>query len=251
MNAASPAERAAAHRRPGAARSPVVIFDGALELLKWFALVCMTLDHVNKYALASGQAWMYEAGRLAMPIFAVVLAYNLARPGALEPAAFKRLCIRLGAAAIVASLPYSLLAMATWGLAWPVNILWTLLAGALIVRLIALGTHGSRVAAAALFGVAGTLVEFWWPALLLVVASWLLTREPTRVGGWVALVLALAGINAINGNYMALAAVLPLWLATQVRVNLPRLRWAFYVYYPAHLAVLVVLGHVPAAAAGL
>jgi uncharacterized membrane protein len=57
--------------------------NGTVELLKWFALLAMVVDHVNAvfYARELG-AWATVVGRLAMPVFSIVLAYNLARPGA-------------------------------------------------------------------------------------------------------------------------------------------------------------------------
>jgi TraX protein len=57
---------------------------------------------------------------------------------------------------------------------------------------------------------------------------------------------ACAAPALVNGNHYALAALaaLPqLALAHRCAPALPRLRWLFYLYYPAHLAVLVVMRH--------
>ncbi|MBK7549911.1 MAG: hypothetical protein IPI20_19875 [Rhodoferax sp.] len=67
------------------ASGPLHIDNGTLEALKWLALVLMTGDHVNKYVLADSLPGLFELGRLAMPLFMFVLAYNLARPGAFQP----------------------------------------------------------------------------------------------------------------------------------------------------------------------
>lgn len=53
--------------------------DGALDLLKWLALLCMLLDHL-RYAGFSAD-WLYVPGRLAFPWFCLAMAANLARAG--------------------------------------------------------------------------------------------------------------------------------------------------------------------------
>ena len=49
---------------------------------------------------------------------------------------------------------------------------------------------------------------------------------------------ALASLYVINRNLWALAALPLIFAASQVKINVPRGRLGFYVYYPAHLAVL-------------
>ncbi len=59
------------------------IADGTLKALEWIGLLLMTGDHVNKYLLNDTVPLLFDADRAVMPIFAFVLAFNLARPGAL------------------------------------------------------------------------------------------------------------------------------------------------------------------------
>lgn len=40
--------------------------SGAIETIKWLALIAMTLDHTNKILFQTKFAWMYNLGRLAM-----------------------------------------------------------------------------------------------------------------------------------------------------------------------------------------
>ena len=49
---------------------------------------------------------------------------------------------------------------------------------------------------------------------------------------------ALASLYVINRNLWALAALPLIFAAGQVNVNMPRGRLGFYVYYPAHQAVI-------------
>src|SRR5919198_3189105 len=51
--------------------------SGALEVLKLAALAAMVADHVNKYALGRAYPMMEHIGRLAFPLFALIIAANL------------------------------------------------------------------------------------------------------------------------------------------------------------------------------
>lgn len=54
--------------------------DGALDLLKWLALLSMLLDHLRYVGISAD--WLYVPGRLAFPWFCLAMAANLARGGA-------------------------------------------------------------------------------------------------------------------------------------------------------------------------
>ena len=47
----------------------LVLADGTVEALKWFALLSMTGEHVNKYLFNGTIDWLFDAGRLCLPIF--------------------------------------------------------------------------------------------------------------------------------------------------------------------------------------
>jgi hypothetical protein len=53
----------------------------------------------------------------------------------------------------------------------------------------------------------------------------------------------------VNGNLWALAAVPIFLLSTRIDLRMPRLRWAFYGYYPIHLSVLWLI-RIPMSKAG-
>jgi hypothetical protein len=44
---------------------------------------------------------------------------------------------------------------------------------------------------------------------------------------------------AVNRNFWAMTAIPVIFLAPQIKLNIPRIRYAFYIYYPAHLAVIL------------
>ena len=208
----------------------LALHDGTLEALKWLALVLMTGDHVNKFLLNSSVPALYAAGRLAMPLFIIVLAYNLARPNAMSGGSYRRTMYRLAVFGALAMLP----AMVLRGSWWTLNILFTLAAFAATLRLIEQGTFVNRTLAACVFAIGGAFVEFGWPALLFGVGVWWYLKHPS----WSALALSLAGlasIGLINDNQWALATIPVLLIVAGLNWRMPRIRWVFYAYYPAHL----------------
>jgi hypothetical protein len=213
----------------------LVIADGTLEAIKWFALLLMTADHVNKFLFAERLPGVYEAGRIAFPLFAFVLGYNLARPRAIESGAYARTAKRLIAYGALAEVPF--VAMVGW---WPLNILFTLLLAVLVVWLLQAGGAPKAAVAAALFIVGGAFVEFWWFGVLTCIAAWAWCRRPSgnRAAAWLA---AIASLGVVNGNLWSLAVVPLIAVASHVDVPIRRWRRLFYAYYPGHLLVLWAL----------
>lgn len=213
--------------------------DGTLEALKWVGLVIMTGDHVDKYLFNSTLTPFFNAGRLAAPLFIFVLAYNLARPGAMERGAYRRTMGRLAVTGIVATPLFLSLGGLLHGW-WPGNILLSLLVLTGVLGLLDRRTAGSYTLAVTVFVVGGSSVEFWWPGLALGVGTWWYCRRP----GWMPATLAvgsLAGLYLVNGNFWALAAG-PLVLgAGKLDLRVPRVKWVFYIYYPLHLAVILAI----------
>ncbi|MEO8924495.1 MAG: TraX family protein [Caldimonas sp.] len=220
---------------PISALPVITLTSGSLEALKWLGLVLMALDHVNKYLLHASVPALFYAGRAVLPIFAIVLAYNLARPGTLERGVYLRVMTRLAGAGALATAPFIALDGLGWGW-WPLNIMFMLLVATGVMYLVERGT-ASRVLAVGLFVIGGALVEFWWPALTIAVGAWSYFRRPN----WTALLFALAGLFALyvfNKNLWALAALPLIVLASRVDLPVPRMRWVFYAFYPLHLAVI-------------
>ena len=232
------------HRKPRLALPGLVLSDGTLEAFKYLALVLMTVDHVDKYLFNGTHPEAFAAGRSALPIFALVLAYNLARPGNLERGVYRRTALRLFAFGLLATPAF----IALGGLAagtYPLNIMFTLLIATVVMYLM---DRCQWLVALLAFGLGGALVEFWWPAIGLCVAIWLYVRMPN----WPRLVLVLmclASLQMINGNAWALAVIPMVFLTRRRKLTLKRCRWLFYAYYPLHLTALWLI-RVPMAKAG-
>lgn len=224
--------------------------SSARELLKWIALILMTGDHVAKVLDDGYIPVVSELGRIAFPLFALVLAYNLAQPGADVLKSVRRLLLW----GIVAQ-PLHGLAFGYWV---PFNVL-------LSFALAAAAVWSIQQRQWTLLGmcvlVAPAMVDYNWAGLVLVLAAWWLFRlravpqEPLQaaprrgVRGWserrgvriAALAASFAPLCWWNGNGWALLALPVVALLANRDFPIPRTRWAFYLYYVGHLALLAAL----------
>jgi hypothetical protein len=215
----------------------VRIPDGTLEALKWIAAALMLGDHVNKYLLAYGEPVLFALGRLSLPLFVFVLAYNLARPERAGLGHSKTLW-NLAAFGVVAQIIVQVL-RESWTIL-PLNILFTLwLLTAAVASIEATSAprwqHVAKTAALVILG--GAFVEFWWPAVLGGLAAWWYSRTGSGTA-MACSILACASLFLINGNGWSLAAIPLIALAMHLPVRVPRLRWFFYAFYPAHLLLM-------------
>ena len=201
--------------------------SGGREVLKLLALVLMTGDHLNKTVLGGQFPGLTDAARVVFPIFAVVLAYNLVRPGATGPA-FNRLAI---AAALVQ--PFHAWA---FGYALPVNVLASF---AVAVAMMRLWLADRRILALAIGLVASPWVDYGPAGVALTFSAWLWLRGEGRA--LPAALAALAWICVYNGNAWALVALPLIWVAKDLQLEVPRWRWAFLGYYVCHIVVLAAV----------
>jgi hypothetical protein len=207
--------------------------SGALEVLKLAALVAMVADHANKYALDRAYPMMEHIGRLAFPLFALVVAANL-RWNTADP---QRYFMRLAVWGMASQAIY------TWATGrTDLNILLTLGIGVqLVLAVEALRQHSSIVGVLWLIVViVATLscdYRLTGPLLVMLFHGWF-----ARPGPYTAL-LAILGVAALNTSLLfAPAALASLIVAAAVawwRPRLPRVtRYWFYPFYPTHLALI-------------
>lgn len=213
----------------------VRVSSGAIEALKWIALACMVVDHVNAVFFHRELGLLADVvGRTALPIFAGVFGYNLARPGV----DLERVLQRLAVVGVLA-IPAHAALFGYVGL-WPLNILLTFAAASWVVLEL---ERGRTALALGVFVFGGALVEYWWPGIALVLACWAAARSP-RPGleDLGAVGLSLAGLCVlVNGNAYALLAVPVVALVALLEPQVPRLRRWFLWFYPLHLVALWVL----------
>lgn len=216
--------------------------SSAREVLKWLAVILMTGDHVAKVIYGGYVPVLSEAGRVAFPLFALVMAYNLAQPGADVGKSVRR----LGMWGVVAQ-PVHALVFGYW---LPLNILLTFAAAASCIW-----AYASRkwALAVALFFVAPLVVDYQWAGVWLVVEGWFWfancgSGRPVRsmLGTWDPMARAfpywlwccMGLLCWYNGNAWALLAIPVMLGLSCVAWPVPRGRWVFYGYYVGHLACL-------------
>ncbi|MGV8955925.1 MAG: TraX family protein [Cypionkella sp.] len=205
--------------------------SGAVEALKWLALACMVVDHVHAVFFGRDLGMIATAiGRVAMPLFAIVIGYNLARPG-IDLARLARRLLLVGALAT----PFYAYLFVYLG--WfPLNVLFTF---AVAVLALHLSRNGYRLLALGILAAGGLVVEYHWPGVVLVLASYALARRPSLATLSAAL-LALLMLCLINDNLWALLALPLVVAASHWSLHVPRAGRFFLWFYPAHLALLAL-----------
>lgn len=208
--------------------------DGSLEALKWLALLLMTLDHINHFLFDLKIPMMYNAGRIAMPLFGFVLAYNLARLNSLTKNTHKRVMKRLITYGLIATPFYG--AINQW---WPVNIMFTLLVATYLIYRIEMAGRNYVWKCCFLFFISGFLVEYFWFATVYCLAAWWYCKSASLHRGllWIAATMMLFLINQNHWSLLALPIIL---IASHVNIKIPQVRQVFYIYYPLHLALILL-----------
>jgi hypothetical protein len=219
-------------------RSALYIDEGVIQALKWLALLLMIVDHANKYLAFGKIEWMFAAGRVCMPLFCFVLAYNLNRPGELAGDAFSRVMKRTTLSGCIAMPFFILLGGLGWGW-WPLNIMFMFFVATWIMWLLERSRRGDLAWAVIVFLIGGAVVEYWWIGIAMCLAARQHCKHP-GVLSFALMVLVTAALYVINKNLWALAAMPLIALAPYMyEVRIPRWRNVFYIVYPAHFAGLI------------
>ncbi len=204
-------------------------------MLRWLALGAMVVDHVGYAFVEPGSADTWRAvGRVAWPIFAVLLAYNVA-VRAVEP---RRYIPRLALFTVLAQGPHYLV------FGWQgVSIMGTLLLATCLLQLLSRATTLSPLAWLLVPLILGlsTQVEYGPVGVLLVAVVWWAFRTGTLVA-WL-----IAALTVLFVNYpwplgpWALAALPLALLVSRLPLSLPRTGLLPWVFYPAHLLLIAAV----------
>ncbi len=225
--------------------------DGALDLLKWLALLSMLFDHLRYVGFSAD--WLYVPGRLAFPWFCLAMAANLARDGS------RRMEWRylgwLLLFSLVSEIPYRLFIPDPNTL----NVLPTLALGLLVAR----GWQDPSIMAR-LLGVAALALAAMFPerlmfgffGVLLPLAMLLVFRRPWYFSALSGLICLAANQwqvlydSARFGNSVAILGIAICLFAPMLGMFLlrhgrhlqppPMRRWA-YALYPAHFLLLLAV----------
>lgn len=225
--------------------------DGALDLLKWLALLSMVLDHL-RYVGYSVDI-LYVPGRLAFPWFCLAMAANVSR--AREVTHQWRYLGWLLLFSALSEIPYRMFILDPDTL----NVLPTLALGLLVMRGWQQETLQSRLLAVGALTLAALFSErlmFGFFGVLLPLAMLLVIRRPWYFSLFPGLVCMAANqwqvlyASARFGNSAAIlgiaacltAPLLGLFLLRHAgRFKLPPMRRWAYALYPAHLLLLLAV----------
>jgi TraX protein len=239
-----------------------VLSKGQQEALKWLAIITMTIDHINKFIFNYDYPVMLWIGRLAFPLFAFLIAYNLA-VREVKPTRYLW--------------PLLLFALGTQPLSMWVNqavtgnILFTLYLGVLCVGLQRILSQRLHPAVAHLllviiFFIPSLQVEYGPVGVLFIPGLVYFLKQPSSPG-YVLLSVYLIAVNALaapekinaflvspaHGLYTTLSTLEPLafmplllfpivFMVSRLSITLTRSNpWLFYIFYPAHLFILKLL----------
>lgn len=227
--------------------------DGALDLLKWLALLSMLLDHL-RYVGYSVDI-LYVPGRLAFPWFCLAMAANLARPRAVTADGQWRYLLWLLLFSAISEIPYRMFIPDPDTL----NVMPTLALGLLVARGWQQSLLHSRLLAGAALIVAALFSEhlmFGLFGVLLPLATLLVIRRPwyfSLLPGVVCLAANQWEVlyhSARFGNAAAILGLVTCLIAPLVGMFLlrhargvsppPMRRWA-YALYPVHFLLLLLV----------
>lgn len=204
------------------------------ELLRWLAIACMLIDHVGAIFLGHADAQPLRAiGRVAWPLFAYLLAYNVA-VRRVPPAKYLP---TLAVFTLLSQLPHHLAFNSNW-----VSIIGTLLLGATALHVLESRTHtqAGGLLLLSLTLLLSPFVEYGTAGVLLIISLWWLLRYPQLLP-LLSTAFLLGAINWPHANWpfglLAVPAVLLISLLPD-RVGLPRSGRLPWLFYPAHLLVL-------------
>ncbi|CAM4113820.1 conjugal transfer protein [Stenotrophomonas lactitubi] len=200
--------------------------SSAREVLKWLAVILMTGDHIAKVVYGGYVPGLSEAGRVAFPLFALVMAYNLAQSGADVGKSVRRLALW----GVIAQ-PVHAVVFGYW---LPLNILLTFALSA--AALYAVNQRGwtALVAFAVAALVLPAFVDYQWSGVWFVLLTYFGYREKSPG----ALLAAFVPLCIFNGNLWAVMAVPVAALLAHSQWRVARAGRAFYGYYVGHLAAL-------------
>lgn len=203
---------------------------GTLTAIKWASVVLMVLDHLDGFVYGGALGLHATVGRLVFPVFGFLLAYNAARPRALLDGVHGRMMWRTLLVGVLALPVY--VPLAGW---YPLNIMFSLALGVLVINACAHGDRFGLVVVGLFALVAGAFVDYQWFGLAYMLAVW-----GAYARGWSPWWILAGAVSLwpINGNLVAVLALPLLWLASQLRLDLPRHQLAFYAVYPAHLLAI-------------
>lgn len=201
--------------------------------LKWIAVITMVIDHVG--AVLYPQEIVFRViGRTAFPIFCFLVV-----EGFLHTRDVRKYMLRLGIFALISEMPYDLAFRGNMFDTYRQNVFFTLVLGVFLMYLLE-KSHQMPVRAGAVLlvmCVAELLRTDYGSAGILLIFLYYSFREKRSTGLWLG-----AAWNFLAGVSVQCYGVLATpFLVFYNGERGPKIKYFFYVFYPAHLLVLYAL----------
>lgn len=237
-------------------------FGISAAVLHIIAMSFMLMDHLWA-TLLPAQEWLTCVGRLAFPIFAFMIVEGYFHTGN-----FKKYALRLLLFAVLSEVPFDLMYGGTWFYPVHQNVIWTLLAGLLGIRLmeyikekhkiwvyallsavvVILGAALGTVCMLDYYG-AGVLTVFtfyffrerkWWCLLgQIAVLYWV---NVSLLGGQLSPVQLFGMEFELCQQGLALLALIPIWIYNgRQGYHSKPFQYICYAFYPVHMLILVMI----------
>ena len=219
------------------------------SVLKLIAVITMLIDHTGYvfYAFPAFREPLFTAlgetvtiyfilrkiGRLAFPIYCFLIGEGLIHTR--NPIKY---LLRLLIFAILSEIPFNLMVSGQLLCPEHQNVFFTLLLGALSVYIYRSARHNLLKIALmlAVLGISTVLeADYGAPGVVVILLIYALRGHT--------LVQAIAGYPLFSGGIYAVAAFIPIHMYNGQRgfIKHPVLKYAFYLFYPAHMLLLVAI----------
>ena len=215
-------------------------FDLGRELLKWIAIITMTVDHVGAVLYPEFEV-LRLLGRLSFPLFAYLLILGMENTRNI-----RNYFTRLFIFALISQVPFFL--AIDYGPFELLNIFFTLSFGLLFLTFF---KKGSALAFVPLFASFILPFDYGIYGIAMIGCMYILTKN-TKLGVASLLLLNMLFLVPFNSQLLSVAAI-PLIvfhkdgalnmtkkISENFRIPLWR-KYFFYVYYPLHLALLYII----------
>jgi len=244
------------------------ISGGSIELLKWIGILTMTIDHINTFYFNSEYELMRQIGRIALPVFVIVLSYNIANFEGDKIKKIRQVIRKLfyfGVAAIPAFAYFkyvntlenghffllSFYELVYWLL--PLNVMFTFIALMFLLvcceKAIKNPLTYTVVYCFVLIAVAG-IGEYGISALFIGTGVFVFYIKPGDKQNAVALkIISIAFfvvgylilVKFTSNSLWTLIALPVIYMASKYVFKAPRASYFFYAYYPIHISLIVLL----------
>jgi hypothetical protein len=215
-------------------------FDSGRELLKWIAIITMTVDHVGAILYPEFTVLRF-IGRLSFPLFAYLLILGIENTRNV-----RNYFVRLFIFALISQVPFFL--ALDYGPFYSLNIFFTLSSGLLFIYFF------KKSPVFVLVPVFASLVLPFDYGIygIAIIGCIFILKENTKFGVASLVLLNLLFLVPLNTQFLSISAIplivlhkngsLKITKETTEEVTIPLWRkYFFYVYYPLHLTLLYII----------